>query len=427
MFEELLLNFIARHYREAAHSIFSPSGSGMWLNCSGSLIPNLLAPDSAGFEAAEGTVAHGIGENWLKTGERPDHLIGTTETIREGKESFVIEITKSMLDYVEEYVDWCINMPGVQHVEKKVYFSRLTPIDKQGGTADFFACEPRKLNITDLKYGQGVQVYAENNTQAMLYALGVFYKWDFLYDFQEITIRVAQPRRDHMDVWETDRKTLLKFAKHVKARARDAWRLNAPLSPSDKACRWCKVKASCPAFLKLAEDISDQVFGTRYEVTSDEVEPLRDDLRFGLFDPKLEQPVMLSTDDMARMIPYRGTFESWFGAMETELEQRALDGAAIPGRKLVESRTNREFGNEERAIQRLAEAGIHWSHLYTLKFISPAQAEELLRKFGMKKADAVEFLESVVRKPPGKPTLVSDSDKRPAYVSPDEDVFGDAL
>ena len=87
-----------------AHSIFSPSGSAMWAYCSGSLVPNLFASDTAGEDAAYGTVAHGVGEIWLKTGEKPVHLLGTVEQISEGESSFQIEIDEAMMDFVEEYV-----------------------------------------------------------------------------------------------------------------------------------------------------------------------------------------------------------------------------------------------------------------------------------------------------------------------------------
>ncbi len=93
-------------HEAGGHSVFAPSSSAMWLTCSGSLLANLAAKDSAGFEAAEGTVAHSAGEDWLKTEERPDHLVGDIVEVDEGDEVFHIEITTEMLDYVQQYVDW---------------------------------------------------------------------------------------------------------------------------------------------------------------------------------------------------------------------------------------------------------------------------------------------------------------------------------
>ncbi len=182
-----------------AHSIFSPSGSSTWAYCPGSLIPNLFAKDSAGEDAAYGTVGHGVAEQWLKSGVCPTHLVGTTEIIEEGDQRFEIEIDASMLEYVGQYVDWCIYLPGTHFVETRVDFSDLTPLKKQSGTADHAACEFGTLTVTDLKMGQGVQVYAKDNTQAILYAYGFFRKYDELFDFQRIVIRIAQPRLTHFD------------------------------------------------------------------------------------------------------------------------------------------------------------------------------------------------------------------------------------
>lgn len=426
MFEQLLLEFIAKHYREAAHSIFSPSGSHMWMTCPGALIPNLLAMDEAGFEAAEGTVAHECGEQWLKTGVRPSHRVGEIVRVVEGRKVFNIEITSEMLSHVEDYVMWCQFMPGTHFVEQKVFFSQYTPIPQQGGTADFFACQRHKLNITDLKFGQGIQVYAEENSQALLYALGVFLKWDWLYDFQEIEIRIAQPRRDHMDTWEIDRRTLLAFGKKVRLAARDAWRLNAPLRPSGKACQFCKVKANCPAFAKIAEDLSNEAFADiTDQIGHDPAVEIVETVEADLFSPNLILPALLSTDDLAKVLPFRGPFEKWFAEIETQLEQRALEGQNVRGHKLVESRSNRVFKSFAVALDKMAEAGVPREKMYSQKEKSPAQAEELLHETGMKKSDAVKFLSGVVKKPPGKPVLVPLSDKRPAYQHPDDGVFDD--
>ena len=88
------------------HVIFAPSGSAMWSSCPGSLIPNLMSEDTAGMDAAEGTVGHEIAEQWLTSGKRPTHLLGTIITIQEKYEAFDIEVTWEMLDYVEEYIRW---------------------------------------------------------------------------------------------------------------------------------------------------------------------------------------------------------------------------------------------------------------------------------------------------------------------------------
>jgi len=426
MFETLLLNFIAKHYHDAAHSIFSPSGSHMWMNCPGSLIPNLLALDQAGYDAALGTVAHSVHEEWLLTGEKPLHMLGHVEKVREGTEVFEIEIDREMFDFVQESVDRLINLPGKHYIEKKVYFSRLTPIDHQGGTADFFACQPRKLIIRDYKHGKGVWVGAEDNSQALLYALGVFYAWDHEYNFQEIDIGIHQPRLDNFDYWTISRKDLLKFAKRVKATSHDAWRLGAPLSPSEKACKFCKVKANCPAYAKLAEDIDAEAWSDLLDpIEADRVADTIDTVGTGLFDPSFKHPQMLHTRHLAKLLPYRSMFETWFAAVETELEARAGAGEKVEGHKLVEARTHRVLADTKKAIRRMAEAGVDEFELYKLSMLSPAQMEDLLREKGMKKKDAVEFLKDVVSKPPGKPTLVPESDKRPAFTPADEGVWND--
>ncbi|MET0407064.1 MAG: DUF2800 domain-containing protein, partial [Hyphomicrobium sp.] len=111
------------------HSSFAPSSAEMWMTCSGSLIANLLEPDDGGIDAATGTVAHSMGELWLRNHDRPDHMVGEIEWVmRRSGGFFEIEITDQMLDYVEMYYDWCMELKGVHYVEQKVDFSDLTPI-----------------------------------------------------------------------------------------------------------------------------------------------------------------------------------------------------------------------------------------------------------------------------------------------------------
>lgn len=399
----------------SGHSVFSPSGSPMWLTCLGSLIPNLLAPDDAGEDAAEGTVAHAVGEEWLRTGVRPDHLVGTTEYIETERDFFAIPITVHMLDFVQEYVDWCVMEAGDHYVETRVDFSDLTPIPRQSGTADFAACSYQFLCVTDLKYGKGEIVYAENNTQALLYAYGFFRKWDWLYDFRRIRVRIAQPRLNHFDEWEIGRDELLAFAEYAKERAALAWSLNAPRSASVKGCRWCKVKVTCSAHAKLMFDLTADAFDNldAEPMSTQEQIEFVERLEAGEVEFNPLHPGDLTLEQLARIIQHRSMMETWFAAIETYLEDKAIAGEKIPYHKLVESRTNRVFKNETAARDHLLELGIPNEKLFKHSMISPAQAEEVIREvLRVRRKDLPTLLEDHVRKPRGKPTLVLLSDKR---------------
>lgn len=399
-----------------SHSVFAPSGSAMWMGCSGSLIPNLLAPDSAGREAAEGTVAHGVGELWLKTGRKPVHLLGTVEWVEEGDWGFLIEIDEVMLDYVQSYVDWCSMLPGDHFVEQRVYFSQITPIPNQGGTADHVACELHRMVITDLKYGKGVLVEAEGNTQARLYALGFFYEWDWLYDFQEIVIRIAQPRLDHFDEWVITRAELLEFAEYAKVRAHAAWKIDAPRTPSAKACQWCNVKASCAATAKLQADLMAAAFDNiDREISTEDMAEFKDGLALTAI-PNIAPLTTLTTDEMATLYSFRRMADGWWKALAAELYRRAVAGEQVPGYKLVESRSRRVFRDKNKAGAHLQSLGLAEDTVFETDIISPAQAEKELRKAGYRSKELPDLLADLVHKPVGKPTLAPVSDKRPALV-----------
>lgn len=408
------------------HSVFAPSGSSRWLLCPGSLVPNLLAPDNAGYDAAMGTVAHELAEQWLVSGKRPKHRIGDVEWVPNGGKLFQIDIDASMLDYVERYVDWCLLVPGDHYIEQRVDFSCLTPIPNQTGTSDHIAATFGRLVVTDLKYGKGVQIFAENNPQGMLYALGAFYEHDWLYGFEEIEIRICQPRLEHFDTWIVSRAALLEFAEYVRERAKLAWDLNAPRVAGAKQCTFCRVKADCPANAKMARDVTRLMFSDEFELDAGEIADLKAEIRDGGFDINPPEPAKLTTDELAQVVKFRKAVEAWFKTVEQELYHRACRGIVIPGYKLVAGRANREFINEKQAIRALTENGVDELDLYHVKMISPAQAEALLIKAGHKSKAVPDILNyKLVNKPAGKPTLVPLTDKRPPLSSTIDAMWAD--
>lgn len=426
-------SFLVRVMREFAndgHSIFAPSASAMWSECGGSLLANLFEEDNAGYEAAEGTVAHGIAETWLRTDIRPSYLIGTTIIHEERGLRFEIPVTLSMLDYIQEYVDWCRFEPGMMLTEIRVWFTDLmppanadelaedptapvVPFAPQGGTADNIIIRDRVIIITDLKYGTGVQVFAEGNPQALLYAYGAYRAFCDEYEFDTVIVRIAQPRLDHFDVWEISVESLLDFAEFIRERAAAAWSLNATRHASLKGCRWCKAAHNCGAMAYVMEcsvgadtDLIDVEFGG-YEMSQ-----LRDALseEYKIRRAKFGH---LSVEQMAKILPYRKVVENWFSRLDLELEKLAKDGKAIPGHKLVESRSIRKHVNDAEAIAFYEFLGLEEKDYMKRELRSPAQMEEVMReKIGLSRAGAPNVIEGIVWKPEGKPTLVPLTDKR---------------
>lgn len=424
--------------RFGSHSIFGPSSSAMWLTCAGSLIPNILAEDAAGEDAAYGTVAHGVTETWLIDGRKPKHLVGTIEWVESGDWGYLITIDEVMLDHARTCVEWVELLPGDHFVERKVDFSRITPIPNQRGTADFIACEPGHMVVADWKFGKGYVVYAKYedfddltfapwmiNSQLALYALGAFYEFDDRYHFKTIEIRVAQPRLDHFDTVVITREQLLEFAAWVKFRAALAWQHDAPRTPSPRACQWCKVKSTCAASAKLMADLTAGVFDNLdSDVTAAQVAVFKDEIDITMI-PSRADVMTLTTEQMATIYPWRKFVESWWKSVEEELYRRACLGQQIPGQKLVEGKSNRVFRFPCDAGEHLVELGVPRDKVFVQDVCSPAQAEELLVKNGHRRKDIPNLLEGFVFKPPGKPTLAPLHDKRPALVDVTGAAFGD--
>lgn len=404
----------------------------MWAYCSGSLIPNILLKDRGSPEAAEGTVAHGVGEEWLKTGVRPSHLIGTIERVIEGDGDdqivYEVEITEEMLEYVRLHVDWCRFLDGDHFTETKVDFSDLTPIPKQKGTADHAACMPQKLVVTDLKYGVGVRVFAKNNTQAVLYAYGFFIEYDWYYDFEEIEIRICQPRLDHFDTWTITREELLQWAEFLKERAHLAWRYGAPRSPSEKACQWCKIKSDCKAHAAWVEKITSDGFDDLDTEIDDELmQDLVDKLDSGgTFAEKLSPINELTLEHKAEIFKRRDAVVKWFEAIGRDLNQLLREGEEVPQWKLVRGKRRRYFASEKKARDVLSFAGLTEDEIAPRELASPAQAEAALVKIGYRRNQLESILggDLVKRRDAGY-VMVPSGDSRPTDDQIADDSFDD--
>lgn len=427
----------------AAHSIFAPSSAAMWLRCLGSLIPNVLSHDKAGWEAAEGTVAHDVADEWHKSGVRPTHLVGEVREV-DGHE---VEITEEMLAYVREYLDWCeqYGYDGfTDYSEEWVDTSLIMPIPNQGGTADRFACGINSdgegvMVLTDLKYGKGVPVFCaedpddsrclviyedgsfwiNGNPQVLLYAIGVFIRYDWLYHFDRIVVRICQPRLGYFGVWETTRVELLRFMQFVMDRAPGCLEKDAPRTPGPKQCQFCRIQTKCAAFLAYTEELISGRFvdmtTTTYSVPAmnEAVEIISDPLTADPF-PRIMRPRDIPIEALEKILPMRRVIEKWFEEINNYLTNAAVvEEEKLRVYKVVEGRTNRQHKDDAESAKFLKSKGLTDEEIWTTSIISPAQAEEALHKrLGVSKAEAKAMLEDLVFQPPGPRTLALRTDKR---------------
>lgn len=404
----------------------------MFLACPGSLIPNLLAPDDGNEDAAYGTVAHEVTETWLRSEKRPDHMVGRNRFVEAGDWGYLVWIDEEMLAFAEMCVEYVDFLEGERFVERRVDFSRITPIPRQSGTADLIVRQDRRLIVTDWKFGKGVMVHAEGNTQGMLYALGALWEFDPESRIQEIEIRIGQPRLGHFDEWVISRDELMEFAGWAKARMALAWQVDAPRIPGPKQCQFCKVRSSCVAFAEMQVRITEEAFSDlSLVVDADEMRRFKarldDDLEEFAIDAV--DVGVLTTAQLARLRPFRGVAERWWKSLDIELMRRATHGEDLTpyGNKIVEGRSHREFTSPKRAVERLVEFGVDRHALVQEKIVSPAEAERLLIQAGHRRKDIPELLEGLTRKPPGKPALALLSDKRPALADMSRVAFDDLI
>lgn len=355
----------------------------MWANCPGSIKAIEGIPNGSSIFADEGSAAHELGDICLTSGAAASEWIG-----KQLIEWNAWTVTDEMADYVQQYVDFVKALGGEQFYEVRCDFSEWVP--KGFGTSDAIAyvAATKTLHVADLKYGQGVKVYADNNTQGILYALGAYDAMTLSHEIERVVITIVQPRLDHIDEWAISVDDLLAWGERLAQAATLALTDDAPRIPGEKQCQWCQAKARCPALLKLTEDTLSADFDDLDLIASDK----------------------LSDEKMAQALGHKKLILSWLDAIEGEVVARLNAGKGFPGYKLVAGRSSRDWSADEKLIGNtlVGAFGADREDLYTQKFITPAAAEKLVGKKAAKELDVF------ISKSEGKPTLAPESDKRPA-------------
>ena len=363
----------------AGHARLSASSSHRWLECPPSVMLTADLPDTAGEAAAEGTLAHSIVE------ERLDSII--EKGIWPKKSSAKLRMDERYRPVMEEHADTIVgyvmdivdSLPDALLMsEQRLDYSRWVP--DGFGPGDALVIADGVIHVIDYKYGKGVPVFAEDNPQLRLYALGAYEAYDALYGIETVVTHIVQPRLDSITSETLSAADLLRWAdEYVAPRAKLAANGEGEMHPGEW-CRFCKVKATCRA---RAEQ---QLALARYEFQS---------------------PLLLTPEEIGDILGRVDELSKWAKSVKDYALQTAVNnGEHFPGWKLVRGRANRKLVDDGDVADILLKAGCEAREIFALKGLT--DLEEIV---GKKKL--AELLGDRIYKPDGRPTLAPATDKRP--------------
>ena len=359
------------------HSILPPSGAHRWTHCTKSARLEQEYADTESEAAKEGTAAHALCEHKLKKALRMRSKRPVSDYDSDEMEECSDAYVDFVMEQVEEAKKTCKD--PIVLIEQRLDFTRYVP--EGFGTGDCIIVSDGKLHIVDFKYGMGILVEAEENPQMMIYALGALELYDSLYDIREVSMTIFQPRRENVSTWTIPVEQLRDWAENeLKPKAQLAYNGDGEYLPGEW-CTFCRAAVRCRA---RAEE----------------------KLRLAQMEFKL--PPLLTDAEIEEVLSVLPDLTKW----ANEITAYATDAAVSHGKewrgfKVVEGRSVRKYRDEEKVAEAAMDAG--YKDIYRKSLITMTEMQKLM---GRKNFEAI--LGSLIYKPPGKPTLVPVTDKRPA-------------
>lgn len=372
-----------------SHAILSPSSASRWLACSPSAQLEAKEPYSTSVYADEGTLAHRLCELIIQ------HKLGKVLNKAFTKHLKEIEFhelyTGEMYDYCDSFAVFVLekfnSIPNAHiFTEDRVDLTRWIP---QGfGTVDIRIIGGSGLHIIDFKYGKGVPVFAEDNSQLKVYALGAYEEISHIFNIEFVEMTIYQPRIDSVTSHLLSMAELLNWATHILVPgAKRAYEGGGEFVPGAH-CGFCKVKHKCKALAKHNLELAKEAF---------------------------KEPAFLSPAEITEIVLKEKAFTDWISSVsDYALNEAVNHGVEWPGMKLVEGRSVRKYEDEIKASGALIKAGFNADDIWNMKLKGITDMTKLLGK-----SDFEKVLGDFIIKPPGKPVLVSENDKRPAFASAD--------
>ena len=374
-------------HSERAHALLSASSSKQWLNCTPSArLQENFSNESSSF-AEEGTVAHELAELLLrfKWGEfSVKEYLDIIKPIEANK-----YFSQSMIDYVELHIDYVSEQfaearrktpDAVLLIEERVNLTHL--IEEGFGSCDVIIIADGIAEVIDLKYGMGVRVEAQDNTQLMLYGSGALEAYDMMYDIHTVKLTITQPRLDSISSWDILATDLRKWGEEVvKPKALIAYAGDGEQVTGDW-CKFCRASPKCKAQSELAVKTAKELF---------------------------TEPKLLDDEELLRIFTNIPQVSKWLDSVSKYVYDEAVNGKKWEGFKIVDGQNRRGWIEEEKVIETLFFHNYKEGEFKTSKLKGIGDIEKLVGKKNFS-----DILDGHVAFKKTSPSLVPESDKRPA-------------
>lgn len=335
---------------EAAHSPLGGSTLKRWSACPGSINLSRGIPNRTSKYADEGTAAHEIAANYLKTKRWPDNLdADTKEAVSVYTDMIAEALKEAPANFSSSKRMW---------VEQKFAMTQIHP--KLFGTADcvIYDSDTKLLHVIDYKHGSGtvVEVVEDGkpNYQLTYYALGAAFSLNL--PVADVEIVIVQPRCPHADGPVRRLRFsgiyLLEFAAELADFAKATEDPNAPLK-SGSHCKFCPASGICTEIHKNALTVAKNEFSPAFS-----------------YDP----------DKLSEVLSWLPVLDSWIESVREFAYREAQHGRVPPGWKLVQKRATRKWRDENETLDALDFLVIQGEDIFTEpKLKSPAQIEKILK------------------------------------------------
>jgi len=384
-------------------AIVGGSTAGRLLNCPASLAAIRALPPSADQPseyAEEGTAMHAVmdylmiqrahGATSLNISASLGKVFHDRPLTNEHLDTMIRPALEQLAQLEEDHAE--SDPFEVVGVEQRVTFPG---VPGAFGTVDLILRNSRFAILADWKFGQGVGVQAEYpdgegtivNPQLMYYAAAALKTRPRLFAGRRIIVAIVQPRSAQpLSHTEITRHEIKNFVQDMHNSVLAAVDRDPPMRKGEH-CRWAPCKVNCPLWTGPLLDLA-ALRPVERTTSSPAVTPYAQYLAHAKY--LLDTAVQLKAEVDAQMHAY--------------LE----NGGTIPGWKLKDKATRRQWVDEDTVYTELTELGFSDDEIWRQELVPFKQAEATAKRLGVKIPDELR-----IAPPPSGTTLATSDDPAP--------------